>query len=458
MGRAFLTLSRITGEGGGRASGRVRAPSLDSRLSTLATGALPMRNTNPARTGLIAALDIGTTKIACLIARADEKGELNVVGIGHQLARGIKSGVITDIGEACTSVKAAVFAAEQMAGETIEDVVVSVNGINLKSRNVSVELEVLADGVSDQDIADVIHEGCASLESPDTSILHCFPTHYTLDSARGLRDPRGMIGKKLGADLQIITGREPYLRNLTQCIGRAHLNIADYVMTSHAAALSVLERDEMDLGVTLIDMGGGVTSFSVFVGGRNVYSDSVPVGGNHVTSDIAQGLSTSLHHAERLKTLHGSAVNSAKDAEVMIDVPQLGEREDEDEPTTMPRAMLVGVIRPRMEEIFELIRGKLEASGVDKISGRRCVLTGGASQMLGVGDLAAKMLGKQVRKGKPMNVPGLADAVSGPAFAAVIGMLRYESQQTWEEEILLADSSRRQWLPDRIVNWFRENF
>jgi cell division protein FtsA len=417
-----------------------------------------MRNPTPSRYGPIAALDIGTTKIVCLIATPDEHGELNVTGVGHQLARGIKSGVITDIGEACTSITAAVHAAEQMAGVTIEDVMVSVNGTNLKSRNVAVELDVLADGVSDQDIADIVQEGCASLESPDARVLHYFPAHYTLDGARGLRDPRGMIGKKLGADLQIITAREPYLRNLSACVARAHLNISEYVMISHAAALGVLDRDEMDLGVTVIDMGGGVTSFSVFAGGRNIYSDCIPVGGNHVTSDIARGLSTSLQHAERLKTLHGSAINSVKDSEVMIDVPQLGEREDDDEPTTMPRAMLVGVIRPRMEEIFELIRGKLETSGVDSVAGRRCVLTGGASQMLGVGDLAARMLSKQVRKGKPQPIAGLAEAVSGPAFSGVIGMLRYTQQQPWENEIFMAGQSRKRWLPERIANWFRENF
>ena len=417
-----------------------------------------MRNATPARHGPIAVLDIGTTKIVCLIANQAEDGEFAVIGVGHQLARGVKSGVITDIVEAGTSITAAVHAAEQMAGVTVEDVVVSVNGSNLKSRHVSVELDVLADGVSDQDIADIIHEGCASLRGDDAAVLHCFPSSYTLDATRNLKDPRGMIGKKLGADLQIITAREQYLKNLGACIGRSHLNISDYVMASHASAISALEKDEMDLGVTLIDMGGGVTNFAVFVNGRNVYSDSIPVGGNHVTSDIAQGLSTTLHHAERLKTLHGSAINSVKDSEVMIDVPQLGEREDDDEPTTMPRAMLVGVIRPRMEEIFELIRSKLEASGADKIAGRRCVITGGASQMLGVSDLAARMLSKQVRKGKPAPIPGLAEAVSGPAFASVIGMLHYVRHRSWEEEILTAAQSRRGWFPERIANWFRENF
>ena len=417
-----------------------------------------MRNPTPNRHGPIAVLDIGTTKIVCLIATAAEDGAFAVTGVGHQLAKGIKSGVITDIVEAGTSITAAVHAAEQMAGVTIENVIVSANGTNLKSRHVSVELDVLADGVSDQDIADVIYEGCASLSAEDVGILHCFPSHYSLDNARGLRDPRGMIGKKLGADLQIITARDQYLKNVAQCIGRSHLNISDHVLACHASALSVLEKDEMDLGVTLIDMGGGTTSFAVFVGGRNVYSDCIPVGGNHVTSDIAQGLSTSLHHAERLKTLHGSAVNSVKDSEVMIDVPQLGEREDEDEPTTMPRAMLVGVIRPRMEEIFELIRGKLEASGVDKIAGRRCVITGGASQMIAVSDLAERMLGKQVRKGKPAAIAGLAEAVSGPAFASVIGMLHYVQHRPWEEEILTAAQARKGWLPERILSWFKENF
>lgn len=414
---------------------------------------------NPAaRTKPLAVLDIGTTKVACMIAHVMEDGSLKVVGVGHQLAKGIKSGVITDIAEASTSVSAAVHAAEQMAGETIEEVVLSVNGANLKSRNVSVELDILEGGVSDQDIADIIHEGSLSMMSDETTIIHCFPSFYTLDGARGIRDPRGMIGKKLGAELQIITAKNIYLRNLMQCAARAHLNVSEYVMASQASALSVLAPDEMDLGVTLIDMGGGVTSVAVFVGGRNVFSDSIPVGGQHVTSDVAQGLSTSLQHAERLKTLQGSAIHSSKDAEVMIEVPQLGDDEDEDEPSTMPRAMLVGVVRPRMEEIFELIRSRLEAAGADKIAGRRCVITGGASQMIGVSDLAARMLSKQVRRGKPVALAGLAESMTGPAFSSCIGMLNYVQNRPWEEAILMAEQARRSILPERLVRWFKENF
>jgi len=411
----------------------------------------------PLKQPLIAALDIGTTKIACLIARQKEAGGLEVVGIGHQLSRGIKSGTITDISEAETSIVAAVHAAEQMVGETIEEVMVSIGGSPTKSRNVAVELDVLAEGVSDQDIADLIHEGCQSIEESGQEIIHCFPTHYVLDGQRHIRDPRGMIGKVLGSELQVVTAKSVALRNLSNCLARCHLNISEFVLAPHASALAVLEPDEMDLGVTLIDMGGGMTSFSVFAGGKNVYSDAVMIGGNHVTSDIAQGLSTSLSHAERLKTLHGSAVNAAKDAEVMIDVPQLGERDEEDEPSQMPRSMLVGVVRPRMEEIFELIRGKLEASGVDKIAGRRCVITGGASQMLGVGDLAGRMLSKQVRKGKPVPIPGLAEAASGPSFATVIGMLEYAAKRPWEEDILMHEPPNLGVIT-RVTQWFKENF
>jgi cell division protein FtsA len=407
---------------------------------------------------IVVGLDIGTTKVACLIVRRGENGVLEVAGVGHQLAKGMKSGVITDVGEVETSIVAAVHTAEQMAGvEAVEDVVVSVGGTNIRSRQVNVDLNVLAEGVNDQDIADLIHDGCRSLASEESTILHCFPTQYRLDGVRGLRDPRGMIGEKLGAELQVVTAKSSYLRNLSHCVARAHLNVSEYVLNSHASALAVLDPDEMNLGTTLIDMGGGMTSFSVFLGGRNLYSDVIPIGGNHVTSDIAQGLSTSMHHAERLKTLHGSAINSTRDADVMMDVPQLGEREDDDEATTMPRAMLIGIVRPRMEEIFELIRSKLEASGMDKI-GRRCVLTGGASQMIGVGDLATRMLAKQVRKGTPNPLPGLADSVSGPAFATVIGLLHYVTQRSWEEQILSAEQARGRIVPARLVQWLRENF
>lgn len=412
------------------------------------------------KSSTIAALDIGSSKIACLIARVDAGGEVTITGIGHQLSKGVRGSVITDISEAETSIVAAVHAAEQMAGETLEHVVVNLSASQLLSRQVTVEMGIAGDGVTEQDIADILYEGQASVRNEEQEIIHCFPVNYTLDDNKNIRDPRQMVGEVLGTDLHLVTAPASLVRNIALCVGRCHLHLDEFVVASHASALAVLEPDEMQLGVTVIDMGGGTTTFSVFSQGKNVYSDVVPIGGIHVTNDIAKGLSTALPHAERLKTLHGSAVATTQDEQVMIDVPQLGEDYDADDGNQMPRSMLVGIIRPRLEEIFEMIRGKIEASGVERVAGRRVVLTGGASQLIGTRELASRILGKQVRMGRPPVLPGLADAVSGPAFATVVGMLDYIIDRPMEESFLHARRSGRGFLArmERLVRWVKENF
>lgn len=409
--------------------------------------------------GSVAVLDIGTSKIACFIAHVDSAGEIKIVGIGHQLSKGIRSGIITDFAEAEASIVAAVHAAEQMAGETVENVRVSLSGGNLTSRNVTVEMTMLGEEVTDRDIMDIIEQGRGSILHSENEIIHCIPVSYYLDGARGISDPRNMFGKKLGADLHIITGLPSITRNLAHCVARCHLNVEEYIASPYASGLSVLEDDEKQLGVTVIDMGGGVTSFSVFAGGKNIYTDAVPVGGAHVTNDIARGLSTSLTNAERLKTLHGSAIASARDDQVMVDVPPLGE-EDMDEVNTMPRSMLVGVIRPRVEEIFEMIRSKIEISGASSYAGKRVVLTGGASQLLGVREMASSILGKQVRLGRPRVLPGLAESVSGPAFATSLGMVEYTVKKPMEEQMFDAYRHRGGLTAgfEKAVSWFKEIF
>ncbi len=410
-------------------------------------------------TGSIAVLDIGTTKIACFIAQADSAGEVKITGIGHQLSKGIRSGIITDFAEAEASIISAVHAAEQMAGETVENVIVSLSGGNLTSRNVTVEMTMLGEEVTDRDIMDIIEQGRASIVHTEHDIIHCIPVSYYLDGARGITDPRKMFGKKLGADLHIITGLPSITRNLAHCVARCHLNVEEYIASPYASALACLEDDEKQLGVTLVDMGGGVTTFSVFGGGKNVYTDAIPLGGMHVTNDIARGLSTTLSHAERLKTLHGSAQATASDDQVMVDVPQLGE-EESDDVNTLPRSMLVGVIRPRIEEIFEMIRSKIEMAGVGAYAGKRVVLTGGASQLLGVREMASNILGKQVRLARPRALPGLAESVSGPAFATALGMLEYVTKKPMEEQMFDLHRHRGGLTAgfEKVVNWFRENF
>ncbi|NBX04095.1 MAG: cell division protein FtsA [Alphaproteobacteria bacterium] len=409
--------------------------------------------------GSVAVLDVGTSKIACFIAQVDSGGEIKIVGIGHQLSKGIRGGVITDFTEAEASIVAAVHAAEQMAGETIDSVMLSISGGGMGSRSVTVEMDTIGEEVTDRDIMDIIEQGRNSISPTDFDIIHCIPLSYYLDGARGITDPRKMFGKRLGADLHIITAQPSITRNLSHCVGRCHLNVSEYVASPYASAISCLEEDEKQLGVTLVDMGGGVTSFSVFGGGRNVYTDAIAIGGTHVTNDIAKGLSTSISHAERIKTLHGSAIATTSDDHVMIDVPPLGE-EDLEESNTMPRSMLVGVIRPRIEEIFEMIRAKIETSGASQFAGKRVVLTGGASQLLGVREMAANMLGKQVRLGRPRALPGLAESVSGPAFATSLGMLEYIVKKPMEEKMFAAYSKEGGLSAglQKIVSWFKENF
>ena len=407
----------------------------------------------------VAVLDIGTAKVACFIANIDSAGEIKIIGIGHQLSKGIRGGVITDFAEAETSIANAVNAAEQMAGGTVESVVVSLAGGSLTSRNVTVEMSLFGEEVTDRDILDIIEQARASISHSEHEILHSIPVSYYLDGAKGISDPRKMFGKKLGADIHMITGLAGVMNNLAHCIGRCHLNVEEYIAAPYASALACLDEDEKKLGVTLIDMGAGVTSFCVIAGGKNIYTDSVPLGGSHVTSDIARGLSTSIAHAERLKTLHGSAIFGSSDDNVMIDVPLLGEDEDE-ELSQVPRSALVNVIRPRMEEIFEMVKSKIEISNVFGQAGKRVVLTGGASQLSGVREMAMQILGKQVRLARPHNLNGLAEAASSPAFSTAIGMLEYRVKKPREEQLFDIHRQRGGLTMgfEKIVAWFRDNF
>lgn len=410
--------------------------------------------------GNLAVLDIGSAKVACFIAKLEADGIIKAAGVGHQLSKGIRSGHIIDIIEAETSVVAAVHAAEQMADVTIENVVVSLGGAGINSHNVTVELTVSGDTVSARDLEDILREGRSSVESDDIEVIHCFPLSYTLDDVKNINDPRGMIGERLAADLHIVTAPSSMIRNISNCLANCHLNAADFVISPHASGLACLEPDEMQLGVTIIDMGAGSTGIAVFTGGKNLYSDIIPLGGGHVTSDLAKGLSTSIAHAERLKTLHGTAVATSSDDQTMIDVPQLGEEySGEDNANMVPRSIMVGIIRPRLEEIFEMIRGKLEAAGVEELAGRRVVLTGGASQLLGMREIATRVLGKQVRLAKPRTVAGLAEAVSGAPFATATGMLEYARRKTLEE--IHMDSMHSKSMPfdlKNIIQWFKDNF
>ncbi len=411
------------------------------------------------RSGLVAAIDLGTTKACCLIAKPVGEGEFEVVGIGHQISHGLRSGTIIDMEQTEATIRSTVEAAEQMAGENIRNVIVNVSCGDPHSRLIAYEVSIPGHAIGDGDLRRLLDPaGVPEGEQSERELIHLIPVGYSIDGNKGVRDPRGLHGDRLGVNMHIISAATGPLRNLEQGISRCHLDICGKVITSYASALACVSEDEKSLGVTCIDMGGGTTTISVFFDGELVHIDSIPVGGLHVTNDIARGLSTPLVHAERMKTLYGSSIPTPSDDHEVIKVPLIGE-EETGETNQIPRSVLVGIIRPRIEETFELARNRLREAGFDKVAGRRIVLTGGASQLPGVREMAASILDKQVRLGRPSPVPGLAESVSGPAFSTSAGLLHYAFNNPAEE----AKSAYRPIEEPsgrfaRFGQWLRENF
>ncbi|RMF11467.1 MAG: cell division protein FtsA [Alphaproteobacteria bacterium] len=408
------------------------------------------------RDRLIAALDVGSSKVCCFIAEADDGNNLRIIGIGHQLSRGVKSGAVVDMEETETSIRSAVDAAERMAGVPVEQVFVSLSAGNPVSRMISGEVSVAGHEIGSVDIQHVLDRGRADFDSEGREVVHAMPVAYSVDGAAGVKEPRGLVGERLGVDMHIITAAPGPVRNLEVCVNRGHLKVAGFVLAPYASGLSSLVDDERELGVILLDMGGGTTSIAVFLGGNMVFGDIIPVGGNHVTNDIARGLLTPVAFAERIKTLYGSALPSPSDSRETLEVPHMGEN-DQDGTSRIPRSMLTGIIQPRIEETFELVRDRLVDSGFDKLAGRRLVLTGGASQLPGVRELAGRILDKRVRMGQPTNVSGLADATQGPAFSTCAGLLSYAVAapvEAYERPAPMVPKGRLA----QVGRWLRENF
>jgi len=407
----------------------------------------------------IAALDVGSTKVCCIIAQRQDDGGARITGIGHQLARGIRAGAVVDMEELEHSIRAAVDAAEEMANQRIKSVVINVSGGQPSSANVKVEVALNGHAINEADLRRMLEHGRAHHESPERELLHAIPVDYTIDGNEGIRDPRGMFGDRLGVAIHVIAALTGPIRNLNTVINRCHLDVSARVVSPFAAGLACLVEDERELGVTCIDMGGGTTSLAVFMAGQLVHTDLIPIGGFHVTSDIARGLSTPVSQAERLKTLYGSALPSPSDDREMLKVPLVGE-DDAGTGNQVPRSLLNQIIQPRIEETMELVRSRLEMCGFDKTVGRRVVLTGGASQMQGVRDLAAGILDKQVRHGRPVGFQGLPEAVGGPAFSVCAGLVRFatthrvatKGRKGSRDE----DDDSSQW--GRIGRWLKSNF
>lgn len=403
-------------------------------MSLFSQGLTPrLKPLSSRKSATLSVLDIGTSKVVCLIAElqptnASERlrGRTHlarILGIGHQRSLGVKGGGIIDLEQAERSIRQAVDAAERMAHVEVQSVIVNLTGGRLGSQHFSASVDLRGGPVGDADIKRVLASAAMHSIRPGRAVLHALPTGYVLDGQTGVTDPRGLIGRSLSVDMHVVAAEAAAARNLMLAVERCHLEIEAVVATPYAAGLSALVDDEAEMGTILIDMGGGTTSLGVFAHGHLMHVDAVAVGGHHITMDVARGLSTRVSVAERLKTLHGSTLISASDDRDMISAPHVDD--DNEIPNHVPKSHLIRIIRPRAEEILELIRDRLKSAGFASEAGGRIVLTGGTSQLTGLPELTRRVLGGQVRIGRPLGIKGLPEAAKGPAFSASVGMLVY---------------------------------
>jgi cell division protein FtsA len=440
-------------------------------MTVLRFGVTPkMKPVSPTKAAVVAGLDIGTSKIVCLIAKLEPQAPqdvlrrrshgVRIMGFAHTAAGGMKAGTVVDLNEAEAMARQAIDIAENMAGVQLESVVVSLSGGRLGSERFVANVELSGGAVTDGDIARVL--GAASRHSvrDGRAVLHSLPIGYALDAAAGIREPRGMLGHKFGVDMHMVTADVATVRNLMLTVERSHLAIEALVAAPYMAGLACLADDEADLGAACIDMGAGTTTMAVFSGGRFVHADGFALGGHHVTMDLARGLNTRISDAERIKAIYGSVLTGGSDERDMITVPPVGDDEREP-PQFVSRAGLVRIVKPRVEEILEMVRDRLAASPFAAEPRGRVILTGGGSQLSGIADLAARILRRPVRIGRPLGLAGLPEAAKSPAFAVAAGLLVFPQAAHLEH---FEPRRTRQLMTGtggymaRVGRWLRESF
>ena len=406
----------------------------------------------------IAALDIGSSKVCCLIAHIGRDKKINIVSYGYNASKGIKNGVITDINEATMSVCNAVEAAEQMAGERIDSVIlnVSVDKTISRLRSASIALKKNRP-IGEVDIIKVRERVLSKVNVENNELIHCLPTGYKIDGGEDLKDPMNIYGEELSAG--ILLGMYPHVlyKNLSSVVEAAHLDIENKVLSAYASGMACLVEDEREYGATIIDIGGGTTSIATFKNGVPIAFSTLPVGGINITKDITQGLTTSFAHAEDLKNRHGCAFLVSHDEYESINVYPLGE-EDDSSIRQMHRSDLIKIIAPRVEEIFEMVARKLAQQGLQNRQNHRVVLTGGCSQLPGIRDVASVILDKQVRLGGPRNIQGIPEIINNPTFSTALGLL-YLATTNMErkpKKIVNRPIGEGGKL-SKIFNWIRQN-
>lgn len=406
----------------------------------------------------IAALDIGSSKICCLIAHQGKDKRISIAGYGYNASGGIKNGVITDINQATMSVCNALESAEQMAGVEVNSVIINVSGDKTCSRQPSAAISLNKNRpINEADILKVSNKAVNTVNAENNELIHCLVTGYRIDGGEDVKDPRNMYGGELSAGVMLGMYPRILYKNLSSVLEAINLDIESRVLSAYASGAACLVEDEREYGATVIDIGGGTTSIATFKNGFPVAFSTIPVGGINITKDITLGLTTSFAHAEDLKTRNGCAFLVSHDEIQNINVYPLGE-EDDSSIRQMHRSDLNKIIAPRVEEIFEMVARKLELQGLKNRPNHRVVLTGGCSQLNGIRNVAAMILNKQVRLGVPRNIPGIPEILHTPVFSTALGMLTLatNNMERKPKKIINRPAGESGKLA-KIFNWIRQN-
>ncbi len=400
---------------------------------------------------LIIGLDIGTSKVAAIVGELTESGELEVIGIGSTPSRGLKKGVVVNLESTILSIQRAIEEAELMAGCQIHSVYAGIAGSHIRSLNSHGIVAIRDKEVTLYDIERVIDSAKAVAIGTDQKILHILPQEFVIDLQDGIKEPIGMSGIRLEAKVHMVTGSISAAQNIIKCIRRCDLEVDDIVLEQLASCTAVLTEDEKELGVCLIDIGGGTTDIAIFSDGAIRHTAVIPIAGDQVTNDIAVALRTPTVNAEEIKRKYACALTQLANVEDSIEVPSIGDRP----PRRISKQNLAEIIEPRYEELMLLVQAEIRRSGLEELIAAGIVLTGGSSKVMGLIDLAEEIFHMPVRQGLPQHVAGLTDVVQNPIYSTGVGLLLYGREHQMTGGV---DENKGLGIWERVKNWFQGNF
>lgn len=403
---------------------------------------------------MIVGLDIGTSKVVAIVGEVNADGEIEVVGIGSHASRGLKKGVVVNIESTVQSIQRAVEEAELMAGCQIHSVYAGIAGSHIRSLNSHGIVAIKDREVQAPDLDRVIDAAQAVAIPADQKVLHILPQEYVIDTQEGIKEPLGMSGVRLEAKVHLVTCAVNAAQNIEKCIRRCGLDVEDIILEQLASSYAVLTEDEKELGVCLVDIGGGTTDIAVFTDGAIRHTGVIPIAGDQVTNDIAMALRTPTQHAEDIKIKYACALTQLAGADETIKVPSVGDRP----PRDLSRQSLAEVVEPRYDELFTLVQAELRRSGFENLLAGGVVLTGGTSKMEGVTELAEEIFHMPVRLGFPQAISGLQDIVKNPIYSTGVGLLQYGLKQQQSGLAMHSKNKSPIGMLSKAKRWFQGNF